>query len=325
MLAQRLCGFADLALAGKEDENVALLAWAAHRIYGVEDSVRGVLFVFLLRVHLERSVAHFDRIEPPRHLDHRRATEVLREALGVDRGGSDDELEIGPLRQQLTCVAEQEIDVEAAFVGLVEDQGIVGGEQPIGLRFREQDAVGHDLHARFLAHVILEPDLVADGFPEGHAKLVRDAVRDGARGDAPRLGVSDEPGGAAAEVETDLRNLRRFAGTGFTTDDDDLVPRQRGGDLDTLGRDGKLRGKGRLRQRRSPRFTLRARCGDVLRQRLDLRFGRALPVATQVLQSARETRAIAGQRPVEIRLERVELGQNSGRQGVKADGRSSVL
>jgi hypothetical protein len=40
------------------------------------------------------------------------AAEVTRKALGVDRCGGDDDLEVRPPRQELSQVAEQEVDVQ---------------------------------------------------------------------------------------------------------------------------------------------------------------------------------------------------------------------
>ena len=68
-----------------------------------------------------------------------------REALGIERCRRDDHLEVAPPRQELLQVPEQKIDVEAALVRLVDDDGVVCGKQPVALRFGEQDAVGHQL------------------------------------------------------------------------------------------------------------------------------------------------------------------------------------
>ncbi len=103
------------------------------------------------RVLLERPPALLDREHAARDLDHRRralrAGEVLRKAIGVDRGRGDDHLQIGPARQDLAQVAEQEVDVQAALVRLVDDQRVVGAQQRVALRLGEQDAVGHQLDA----------------------------------------------------------------------------------------------------------------------------------------------------------------------------------
>ena len=152
VLAQVLGGLADLALAGQEDQHVARpprgLApelvdarrrWRRSRSWS--------------RRLLERAASACSTgIEAARHLDHRRRavapSEVLREALGVDRRRGDDHLQVGPARQDLAQVAEQEVDVQAALVRLVDDDRVVGAQQRVALRLGEQDAVGHQLDRR---------------------------------------------------------------------------------------------------------------------------------------------------------------------------------
>jgi hypothetical protein len=73
---------------------------------------------------------------------------MLGKALGVDGRRRDDHLQIRPLRQDLAQVAEQEVDVEAALVRLVDDDRVVGAQQRIVLRLGQQDAVGHQLDRR---------------------------------------------------------------------------------------------------------------------------------------------------------------------------------
>ena len=73
-----------------------------------------------------RAVTHFYRIHSARYLDHRRIIEMRREALGIDRGGSHDKLEIGAAGQQLLEIAEQKIDIQAALMRLIDDERIVG-------------------------------------------------------------------------------------------------------------------------------------------------------------------------------------------------------
>ena len=68
-------------------------------------------------------------------------------------------------------------------------------------------------------------------------------VGDGARGDAPRLRVADEAAHAAAELEADLRQLRRLAGTGLAADDDDGMLADRARDLVPARRHRQLVGK----------------------------------------------------------------------------------
>jgi hypothetical protein len=47
-------------------------------------------------------------------------------AVGVDGGRGDDHLQVGPARQDLAQVAQQEVDVQAALVRLVDDERVVG-------------------------------------------------------------------------------------------------------------------------------------------------------------------------------------------------------
>ena len=85
-----------------------------------------------------------------------------REALRVDRRRGDDELELWPLRQQLPQIAEQKVDVEAAFVRLVDDDGVVFAQHPVAVNLIEKDAVGHQLDAGVGADPVGETHLVAD-------------------------------------------------------------------------------------------------------------------------------------------------------------------
>src|SRR6476469_5265275 len=61
------------------------------------------------------------------------SAEVRGEALRLDGRRRDDHLEVGTARQQLTQIAEQEVDVEAALVCLVEDQRVVAQQPSVAL------------------------------------------------------------------------------------------------------------------------------------------------------------------------------------------------
>ena len=121
-----------------------------------------------------------------------RGREVLREALGIDRRRGHDHLQVGPARQDLPQVAEQEVDVQAALVRLVDDQRVVGAQQRVALRLGQQDAVGHQLDRRTRLQPVLEAHLVADHLAQRRVQLLRDALGHAAGGDAPRLGVADQ-------------------------------------------------------------------------------------------------------------------------------------
>ena len=185
-------------------------------------------------------VADVDGVGAAGDLDDRRAAEVLREALGVDGGRGDDDLEVGAAGEQLGEVAEDEVDVEAALVGLVDDQGVVAAEHPVARELGQQDAVGHELDQGVLADLVGEAHLPADGLADLGVQLLGDAGGDGARGQAAGLGVPDHPAHAAAQLEADLGDLGGLPGAGLARDDHDLVVADGGGDVVAAGADGEL-------------------------------------------------------------------------------------
>src|SRR3546814_19418743 len=60
----------------------------------------------------------------------------------------NDQFQVGAPGQQLPQEAQQKIDVQAALVGFVDDNGVVASQQRIALRFGQQYAVGHQLNGR---------------------------------------------------------------------------------------------------------------------------------------------------------------------------------
>ena len=142
-----------------------------------------------------------------------RAAEVRGEPLRVDGGRGDDDLEVGPAGQQLLEVAEEEVDVEAALVGLVDDDRVVAAQHPVALDLGEQDAVGHHLDQRCRSlDAVGEPDLVADRARRARCRAPRRSARRrcGRRSAAAGCGRS-APRTPAAELEADLRELGRLA------------------------------------------------------------------------------------------------------------------
>ena len=179
--------------------------------------------------------------------------EMLTETLGVDGGGGDDDFEVGAARQQALQVAQDEVDVEAALVRLVDDQRVVAQQPPVPLHLGQQDAVGHQLDQRLVAGVVVEPHLVADGGAELGVQFLRDPRGHGPRGDPARLGVTDLAGDPAAELEADFRQLGRLPRAGLARDDDDLVAANGRRDLVFLLADRQLRRIGDHRHGLAPR------------------------------------------------------------------------
>ena len=256
MLAQRLGSLADLPLARQEHQHVAGPD-PAEFVHGVDDTVVQIALPGLLgtrgavgrRIRLDRPVAHLHRIEPATDLDHGRrlavAREMLGKALGVDGCRRDDHLQIRPLRQDLAQVADQEVDVEAALVRLVDDDRVVGAQQRIILRLGQQDAVGHQLDRRPGRHRVVEPDLIPDRLAQRRAQLLCDPLGRGGGRNPAGLGVADQPAAGLAlacrappDRQGDLWQLGGLARAGFAGNDDDLVGLQCPGDLFAPCRDG---------------------------------------------------------------------------------------
>src|SRR6185369_5051309 len=123
-------------------------------------------------------------------------------------------------------------------------------------------------------------DLVADEALRRAGQFLREALGEAARGDAPRLGATDEAGGAAADRDADLRDLGGLPGAGLTADDGHRMIADERRDLVAMLCDREIIGKSRGRQARAPRRIALVRAIDErLEQRL-LASGRtALPLA----------------------------------------------
>ena len=182
----------DLALAGQEHQHVAVAGGQAlqDRVADGVDVVGGDV--------LGRPVADLDRVGPAADLDDRRAAEVRGEPLDVDGRAGDDDPQVGPAGQQAAEVAEQEVDVEAALVGLVDDEGVVAPQVAVPLQLGEQDAVGHHLDPVPWRGAVGEPDREADLGAQLDPALLGDPGGQRAGGDAAGLGVADHPGAAPA-------------------------------------------------------------------------------------------------------------------------------
>ena len=113
----------------------------------------------------------------------------------------------GSRGSQLADVAEQEVDVEAALVGLVDDQRVVAAQRlRIAFDLGKEDAIGHHLDPRLLADTIHESNRVADGCSELAAHLLGDLDRRSCVPLCARLCVADHPVDASAGTQGNCGN-----------------------------------------------------------------------------------------------------------------------
>ncbi len=220
---QRLVRIADLALARQEDQHVAARIQTGDFVDGRHDGVVDGALALLLALAFQRAVAHFHRVGAAFNADHRRIVEMLGEAFGVDGGRSDDQLQVRALAQQLLQVAQQEVDVEAAFVRLVDDDRVVVRQPAVTGDFRQQDAVGHELDAAVFADLVVEAHLVADQLAQFALQFLRHAAGHRTCSNPSRLGAADHAGLATACGQAQFRQLGGLARAGFTSDHHDLV------------------------------------------------------------------------------------------------------
>ena len=267
VLAQMVGRLADFAFAGQKHQNVAGIRGRAPEL--VHRVGNGCIQVGVLAV-LEGTIAHLHRIQSPRHHQHRcwplARGKVLGKAVRIDGGRSDDHLQVRTARQDFLEIAEQKVDIQAAFVRLVDDQRVVGLEQRIALRFRQQNAVRHQLDRGALLQPVLKTHLVADDFAQRRLELFGNALGHAAGGNPARLRVADQARllararvhGATAQRQGDLGQLRGLARAGLATDDDDLVLAHRRHDVIASRRYRQIFGKRDLqtvfrnRQKNSP-------------------------------------------------------------------------
>ena len=236
---QQLAGFADVLLGGHEHEHVTAGAFPRQAFHGGHGRFDMAFLAALVR-GLDRPVAHLDRVHPARNLDHGGIVEGPGEFFGVDGGGGDDQFEIPPALDQFFQNPQNEIDVQAAFVGFVHDQRVVGREGRIALGLRQQNAVGHDLDEAVAPGAVLKADLVAHRGAQRLAQFVGDALGHGGGGDATRLGAADQPAGSPSGGEAELGQLGRLARSGLTGHDHHRVGLDGGLDGRPVGRDGQV-------------------------------------------------------------------------------------
>ena len=228
----------DVLLGGEKHQDVAPAGFRHDPVDRVHRPVDVGKVLGVAPGFLEGKIADLHRVQPAGHLDDRRLVEGVREHGGVDRRRGDHDLEILPSPDQQPQVPEQEIDVQAPLVGLVDDDRVVFEQVRIVLYLGKQYAVGHHLDAGLGHGLVREADLAPDFPSPGRAEFLGDAARDRQRGDAPRLRARDASVHAPARFETDPGQLRRLARSGLPRHDDDGVSTEGFEDLILPGRYG---------------------------------------------------------------------------------------
>ena len=116
---------------------------------------------------------------------------MFGKAIGIDGGRGNDDFQIRAAWQQVFQIAKQKINVEAALVRLVDDDGVVLAEVTVGLGFSQHDAVCHQLDVAFRTGFVVETHFVTDGLTDVAAQFFGDALCYRTCGQTARLGVAD--------------------------------------------------------------------------------------------------------------------------------------
>lgn len=173
---------------------------------------------------------------------------MLGELLSLEARRGDDQPQLWPTRKQAVQMAQEEVDVEAALMRLIQNDGVVGLKTWVGLNLSEQHAVGHELDGDAWPGFVCKPNLVAHlgiGLTEHRAEfLCHPSGHRGGR-QTPRLGMGDGAAfGGAACSQRNLGQLGGLARAGLAADDDHRLLHHGLGDLSPDLRDRKALIKG---------------------------------------------------------------------------------
>src|SRR5690606_25198825 len=91
----------------------------------------------IIKILRHRAITYLHRIKPPRYMDDRRRHPVLGKMLGkticIDGRRRNYDFEIATTRQELAQEAQQEIDIQAALVRLVDNDRVIAAQKRVAL------------------------------------------------------------------------------------------------------------------------------------------------------------------------------------------------
>ena len=211
-LRQQARAVVDFAFARQEHQYVPVRSRSPQRF----DAACDLVFEILVLPGFAKAQLH--RKAAAGYGDDRRAAEVRGQPFRIQCGRGDEDLQFRTALTDLRQPAQQEVDVEAAFVGLVDDERVVGFQPAVARQLRQQDAVGHQLDQGLLAHPFVEAGFKTDESADWHFQFFGDAPGQRAGRQPPRLGMADQPAPPAAGFEQQLGQLCGLAGTGLAAD-----------------------------------------------------------------------------------------------------------
>lgn len=185
-----------------------------------------------------RSVLDFEGILASHGAQDARAAEVRSDGRGIERGGHDDETEVGAAGALKTVEqGEREITFEVTFVKFIEDDGGGAIEARIAEEAAGEDAFGEKAQPRGGAGDIFEADLVAYSGADGFAAF--GGYEAGGQACGQAAGFEDQDV-AAIEIQQGGWDTGGLAGSGWSFDDQVGLAPQVCEDVGEQGIDGQV-------------------------------------------------------------------------------------
>src|SRR5690606_7068484 len=195
-MPEHLAQGTNLPLTGQEDQHIPrrllLSAFVLFYFLKRRKNTVGPALITVILITGQGPVANIHRIGAPTDLNHRRLIEEFAKAFNFNGGGGDSNPQVRALGQKVFQVAQQEIDVEAALVGFVNNQGVVTVQKPVMLNFCQQNTVGHHLDTGKLRGVIGKTNLIDHLLTDMLTQLLGNTTGDTAGGNSSWLGMTDQ-------------------------------------------------------------------------------------------------------------------------------------
>ena len=120
---EQFAGVADILLGGHEDQHIPPAALVMQQVHGLGRLLDMGALLAVVRQVLQ--IARLHRIHAAGDLDDRCTAKGLGEFFRIDGGRGDDHLQIPASDEQLFEQAQNEIDIQAALVGFIDNQRVV--------------------------------------------------------------------------------------------------------------------------------------------------------------------------------------------------------
>ena len=156
------------------------------------------------------------REEPSLGSEDGAVSEILRDGRGIERGGHDEDAQLGTRALKALQEGEREVGVEMSLVEFVEDNCVDALEGRVGEETAGEYALCNETQACAGADLFFKADLIADGCADFFTELRSDSAGGETSGDATWF---EDNNCAAEEGEESWWNAGRLPCSGRRLDD----------------------------------------------------------------------------------------------------------